>query len=164
MDASIIYAMTNRFLGSYCYKGICLAKRISSNSSKLLFLATTSTIHYGTGVKTYLFWRIPGVSKKISCVLSTFRTPKTLSRVVLTLWLTADSFFPTKLLRRVLFPEFGAPQMPMVDTEVVGPLYRVIFSIIINMCLHVNLKPSAKLWHLPVILQNNKLTIKFVII
>ena len=63
-------------------------------------------------------------------------------RVVFCLLLTADTFSPTKALRRVLFPTFGAPHKPTVITRF--PVYSypwihshrkrywIIFSVFLN--------------------------------
>lgn len=59
-----------------------------------------------------LFCKIPGVSWKISCVSPIVFTPKISSRVVFTLWLTAETFFPINEFMSVLFPELGAPHNP----------------------------------------------------
>ena len=83
-----------------------------------------------------LFWRIPGVSWNMSWVSPIVFTPKMSSRVVLTLWLTADTFFPINEFISVLLPELGAPQSPISRIFVLlhlyehhTPLYYVYISI-----------------------------------
>src|SRR4051794_31976011 len=53
--------------------------------------------------------KMPGVSTKISCDAPAMAMPRTMPRVVCTLWVTIDSFVPTSAFSSVDLPAFGAP-------------------------------------------------------
>ena len=53
--------------------------------------------------------KMPGVSTKTICALSCVAMPRTMARVVCTLWVTIDTLAPTSWLTSVDFPALGAP-------------------------------------------------------
>jgi hypothetical protein len=53
--------------------------------------------------------KMPGVSMKTICALPWIAMPRMIARVVCTLWLTIDTFAPTRRLTSVDLPAFVAP-------------------------------------------------------
>ena len=69
---------------AYSQKHIHPLQRLPCDPRELLLFARASTTS-SPEIIQYLFWRIPGVSTKMSCVFPMFFTPSTEDRVVLTL-------------------------------------------------------------------------------
>ncbi len=65
-----------------------------------------------------LGWKMPGVSTKTSWALSCMAMPRTIARVVWTLWVTMETLVPTSWLIRVDLPAFGAPISAMKPARV----------------------------------------------